>query len=68
MGQIGTKEGGTSLASKVVTEVDKACEKAILTHLLPTCETFDLALLSEESEDESPVVKLLEKQSTVVHL
>lgn len=46
------KEGGTSYASQVVTEVDKACEQALLFHLLPTCAEFDLALLSEETEDD----------------
>lgn len=46
------KEGGTSYASQVVTEVDRACEKAIFNHLLPTCEEFDIALLSEEREDD----------------
>lgn len=46
------KKGGTSHASQVVTAVDRACEKAIFAHLLPTCEKFDLALLSEESEDD----------------
>jgi len=46
------KSGATSRASEVVTEVDIACEKAILSHLLPTCEPFDLALLSEEREDD----------------
>ena len=46
------KKGGTSYASQVVTVVDKACEKAILTHLLPTCDEFGLALLSEETEDD----------------
>ncbi|MEM6316757.1 MAG: inositol monophosphatase family protein [Bacteroidota bacterium] len=46
------KEGGSSYASQVVTAVDKACEKAILAHLLPTCERFNLALLSEETEDD----------------
>jgi fructose-1,6-bisphosphatase/inositol monophosphatase family enzyme len=46
------KEGGTSHASQVVTEVDRACETAILSHLLPTCRAFDLALLSEETEDD----------------
>lgn len=46
------KEGGTSYASKVVTEVDKNCETAILSHMLPTCKAFDLALLSEETEDD----------------
>ena len=46
------KEAGTSLASQVVTAVDLACEKAILSHLLPTCDRFDIALLSEETEDD----------------
>jgi len=46
------KEGGNSYASQVVTEVDRACEKVILTHLLPSCKEFDLALLSEETEDD----------------
>jgi fructose-1,6-bisphosphatase/inositol monophosphatase family enzyme len=31
------KQGGTSYASQVVTEVDKACETVILSHLLPSC-------------------------------
>jgi fructose-1,6-bisphosphatase/inositol monophosphatase family enzyme len=46
------KSGGTSYASQVVTAVDRACETAILTHLLPTCAEFNLALLSEETEDD----------------
>lgn len=46
------KEGGTSYASQVITKVDRSCEAAILTHLLPTCEKFDIALLSEETEDD----------------
>ncbi|MFT5915855.1 MAG: fructose-1,6-bisphosphatase/inositol monophosphatase family enzyme [Bacteroidia bacterium] len=46
------KVGGTSYASQVVTEVDKACEKIILSHLLPTCKEFDIAILSEETEDD----------------
>ncbi|MEO1258687.1 MAG: inositol monophosphatase family protein [Bacteroidota bacterium] len=50
--QVKKKVGGTSYASQVVTAVDKACETAILAHLLPTCEQFDLALLSEETEDD----------------
>lgn len=45
------KEGGSSYASQVVTEVDRACERAILSHLKPTCKLFDLGLLSEETED-----------------
>ncbi|WP_020535741.1 3'(2'),5'-bisphosphate nucleotidase CysQ family protein [Lewinella cohaerens] len=46
------KKGGTSYASQIVTAVDKACESAIFAHLLPTCDEFDLALLSEETEDD----------------
>ena len=45
------KEGGDSYASQVVTAVDIACEKVILSHLLPTCDEFNLALLTEESVD-----------------
>lgn len=46
------KTAGVSYASQVVTTVDRKCETAILAHLLPTCEAFDLALLSEETEDD----------------
>lgn len=46
------KEGGTSYASQVVTVVDKECETVILSELIPTCEQFDLAILSEETEDD----------------
>jgi len=46
------KNEGTSYASQVVTVVDIECEKAILSHLLPTCDQYDLALLSEETEDD----------------
>lgn len=42
----------SSYAAQVVTEVDKACEKAIMAYLNPTCIEFDLALLSEETEDD----------------
>jgi len=45
------KKGGASYASQVVTVVDIECEKVILSHLLPTCDEFDLGLLSEETED-----------------
>ncbi len=47
------KEGGDSLASQVVTEVDRKCEAAILAMLQPTCKAYDLGLLSEETEDDS---------------
>lgn len=46
------KKGGSNYASQVVTAVDKECETVILSHLLPTCIEFDLALLSEETEDD----------------
>ena len=42
------KAGGESLASQVVTEVDELSQAIILKHLLPTCATYDLALLAEE--------------------
>jgi 3'-phosphoadenosine 5'-phosphosulfate (PAPS) 3'-phosphatase len=46
------KEGGSNYASQVVTKVDRECERIILSHLLPTCKTFDIGLLSEETEDD----------------
>lgn len=46
------KKGGSSYASQVVTAVDIACETAIISHLRSTCDQFDLALLSEETEDD----------------
>ena len=46
------KEGGNTYASQVVTKVDLACEKMILKHLKPTCKNFDIALLSEETQDD----------------
>lgn len=49
---VNTKQGGVSLASQVVTEVDHLCQAIILQNLLPSREIFDLALLSEESPDD----------------
>jgi fructose-1,6-bisphosphatase/inositol monophosphatase family enzyme len=46
------KKGGESYASQVVTAVDRECETVILSHLIPTCDEFDLGLLSEETEDD----------------
>lgn len=46
------KEGGTSYASQVVSEIDRAAEAAILEELLPSCTAYDLGLLSEESSDD----------------
>jgi 3'(2'), 5'-bisphosphate nucleotidase/myo-inositol-1(or 4)-monophosphatase len=45
------KQGGNTLASQVVTEVDHLSQDCILQTLLPTCDMFDLALLSEEIPD-----------------
>lgn len=45
------KEGGTSYASKVVTAVDLACEQVIQSHLMASCQEYDFALLTEETED-----------------
>ena len=46
------KEGGNNYASQVITAVDRACETEIFAHLLPTCEQFGIAILSEETEDD----------------
>jgi fructose-1,6-bisphosphatase/inositol monophosphatase family enzyme len=46
------KEAGSSAASQVVTEVDHKAQAAILDLLLPTCEEYDLAMLTEESPDD----------------
>lgn len=47
-----TKNGGGSLASQVVTEVDHLSQDVILRILQPSCAMFDLALLTEESADD----------------
>ena len=46
------KDGGDTYASQVVTEVDQKAQDAILQILEPTCSGFDLALLTEEREDD----------------
>jgi 3'-phosphoadenosine 5'-phosphosulfate (PAPS) 3'-phosphatase len=46
------KTGGEHLASQVVTEVDQQSQEIILQILEPTLAPFDLALLTEESEDD----------------
>ena len=46
------KDAGNTLASQVVTAIDLQCESIILEHLKPTCTTFDIALLSEETPDD----------------
>ncbi len=46
------KKGGDQRASQVVTEVDYLSQAAILEVLLPSCERYDLALLTEEAVDD----------------
>jgi len=46
------KEGGDTYVSQVVTEVDRKAQDTILGILGPSCEEFDLAVLTEESEDD----------------
>lgn len=46
------KSSGGSLASQVVTEVDRRSEAIILETLNPTIERFELALLTEEQPDD----------------
>lgn len=48
---VSQKSGGESLASQVVTEADIQSEKIILEILKPTLETYDIAVLAEESSD-----------------
>ena len=45
------KKGGSSYASQVVTKVDLLAQEILLKHLLPTCQKYDLGLLTEESDD-----------------
>jgi len=49
--QVESKVGGASIASQVVTEVDLISQSIILEILEPTCDEFDIALLTEESVD-----------------
>ncbi|AEF99533.1 3'(2'),5'-bisphosphate nucleotidase CysQ family protein [Methylomonas methanica] len=49
---VDTKRNGGSLAAQVVTEVDHLSQEIILQILRPSCDRFDLALLSEESPDD----------------
>lgn len=51
--QIMGKQGGSSLASQVVTEVDFQSQDIILKHLTPSLAKFDLGLLTEESDDDA---------------
>lgn len=46
------KEGGNSLASQVVTEIDIKAQEIILGHLNSSMETHNLGLLTEEATDD----------------
>ena len=50
--EVFSKKGGDSLASQVVTEVDRKAQDAILEVLRPSIDQYNLALLTEESEDD----------------
>jgi fructose-1,6-bisphosphatase/inositol monophosphatase family enzyme len=50
--QVDRKEGGATLASQVVTEIDRRSEDLILEALAPTLEHFELGLLTEERDDD----------------
>jgi 3'(2'), 5'-bisphosphate nucleotidase/myo-inositol-1(or 4)-monophosphatase len=49
---VNTKQAGMSLASQVVTEVDHLSQAVILKNLAPSCDIYDVALLTEESPDD----------------
>lgn len=46
------KKIGKSIASQVVTKVDRQAQQAIIDILQPGCDQYDLALLAEEAEDD----------------
>ncbi|OAH97284.1 3'(2'),5'-bisphosphate nucleotidase CysQ family protein [Methylomonas methanica] len=50
--KVNTKDGGSSLAAQVVTEIDHLSQDIILQTLRPTCTKYDLAWLSEEAPDD----------------
>jgi fructose-1,6-bisphosphatase/inositol monophosphatase family enzyme len=50
--QIEHKYSGSSRATQVVTQVDYECEQIIVNQLLPSIKTYELALLTEETEDD----------------
>ena len=50
--EVECKDGGHTYASQVVTVVDRKAQDAILETLSPTCDEYDFALLTEESEDD----------------
>jgi 3'-phosphoadenosine 5'-phosphosulfate (PAPS) 3'-phosphatase len=50
--EIRYKESGQSKAASIVTEIDRQSQAAILSALAPTLSFFDLAVLSEERDDD----------------
>ncbi len=52
-GEVLSKEGGNTLASQVVTEVDLESEQLILSALQDSTQEYALGLLTEETEDDS---------------
>lgn len=50
--EVEEKKAGSSRFSEVVTEVDKQCEAEIISQLRPSRKEYNLALLSEETEDD----------------
>lgn len=50
--EVERKVGGGSLASQVVTEIDRRSEALIVDRLRPTIERYDLGLLTEETADD----------------
>lgn len=55
--EIKHKAGAVSLAAQVVTEVDHKCDALIRERLVESVERFDLALLTEETEDDGSRLK-----------
>lgn len=55
--EVREKDAGSGLASQVVTEVDERSEELILDSLAPTVSAHDLAILTEEREDDAQRLK-----------
>ena len=46
------KDSGSSIASQIVTHIDFMSQELILQLIHPTCEKYNIGLLTEESEDD----------------
>ena len=51
-GTVHTKDGASSIASSVVTDVDRAAQAVILDIIQPTCASHGIGLLAEEDNDD----------------